>query len=353
MDPAYSITSEPQPEPEKSTSDRVRELFGQSVGYLATAADEGLLGAPSFVARKIGVEDALKRVKELNPYKTSAEISGDIASMALPTGIPSKLAAGGAKLFGKVLPKAAPFLTSKAAQILANSESLAKLRGLKGMAARGAVNAAWQSAPREAMKEQPEWGSVPLAATVGAVTGPVVGKAVEKLQEPVKKIAKQLYASRIVPEGWYVHGRAGRNDLDTGRVIQLTKNWDVADQYAGKNGSRWLIKPNPDDIIDMTDEKVSNEIAEKFFEDFKNGNLSPSNDEIASLVLRNAGDDIERAKSILVEEMNPLNIVESAGAWDTPEFPNWISETTGKTFAKTRNGAIAIDPSFVEKVPIE
>lgn len=194
MDPAYSITSEPQPEPEKSTSDRVRELFGQSMGYLATAADTGLLGAPSFVARKLGVVDALERLKALNPekYKKSAEWAGNLASMALPTGIPSRLAAGTAKLGAKVFPKAAPALTSKAAQILAQSESLAKLRGLRGMATRGAVNAAWTSAPREAMSENPEWGNVPLEATMGAVTGPVIGKISGGVFEKTAKLKELL-----------------------------------------------------------------------------------------------------------------------------------------------------------------
>jgi len=271
MDPAYSITSEPQPEPEKSTSDRVRELFGQSVGYLATAADEGLLGAPSFVARKIGVEDALKRVKELNPYKTSAEITGDIASMALPTGIPSKLAAGGATLFGKIMPKAAPFMTSKAAQILANSESLAKLRGLKGMAARGAVNAAWQAAPREAMKEEPEWGSVPLSATMGAVTGPVIGKITGGVFEKtaqLRDLLQNLFPSAKVNVNNNI-GKAGKSSyLNFNMPTQGNKfiDFDIRSSDHGTGVSRTAdyiahLHPetdyDPKALVSMIQEKLN------------------------------------------------------------------------------------------------
>jgi len=271
MDPAYSITSEPQPEPEKSTSERVRELIGQSMGYLATAADEGLLGAPSFVARKIGAEDALKRVKELNPYKTSAEISGDIASMALPTGIPSKLAAGGATLFGKIMPKAAPFMTSKAAQILANSESLAKLRGLKGMAARGAVNAAWQAAPREAMKEEPEWGSVPLSATMGAVTGPVIGKITGGVFEKtaqLRDLLQNLFPSAKVNVNNNI-GKAGKSSyLNFNMPTQGNKfiDFDIRSSDHGTGVSRTAdyiahLHPetdyDPKALVSMIQEKLN------------------------------------------------------------------------------------------------
>jgi len=273
MDPAYSITSEPQPEPEKSTSDRVRELFGQSMGYLATAADTGLLGAPSFVARKLGVGDALEKLKALNPkkYKESAEWAGNISSMALPAGIPSKLAAGTAKLGAKVFPKAAPMLTSKAAQILANSESLAKLRGLRGMATRGAVNAAWTAAPREAMSENPEWGNVPLEATMGAVTGPVIGKisgGVFEKTAKLKELLQNLFPAAQINVNNNI-GKAGKSSYLNFRMpTQGNKfiDFDIRSSDHGTGVSRTAdylehLHPetdyDPSNLVNMITEKLN------------------------------------------------------------------------------------------------
>lgn len=127
MDPAYSITGEPDQPKEKNISERIRELLGQEVGYLATAADTGLLGAPSFAARKLGLGESFEKLKAQNPYQTSAEIAGGLGSMALPVGLPSKLSAGALKIMGKLMPKASPKLGKIATDILSRSESLEKM----------------------------------------------------------------------------------------------------------------------------------------------------------------------------------------------------------------------------------
>lgn len=165
-----------------SALEKIKILSKQAQGYLAGAADSALLGAPSFIARKTGNEKAWNDFTAQNPYPESAEWSGNIASTLLPVGVPSKLAAGTMKATGKLIPRAAEKLGRLAEQTLQNSRYLQSLTGAKGMALRGATNAAWQSAPREAMKENPEWGSVPLEAAMGAVTGPVVGKVSNKIK---------------------------------------------------------------------------------------------------------------------------------------------------------------------------
>ena len=54
-----------------------------------------------------------------------------------------------------------------------------------------------------------------------------------------------------------------------------------------------------------------------------------------------------------MKNINPDNIVESAGLWDMPEFASWFSEMTNKSFAQVKNGAIAIDPSALEKIMLD
>ena len=72
-----------------------------------------------------------------------------------------------------------------------------------------------------------------------------VGSGIKGHTTPKRKgTAKDWYNRRKIPKGWFVHGRAGRQDLETGRVIQMTRSWDVVDQYAGDQGSKWLLKPN-------------------------------------------------------------------------------------------------------------
>lgn len=58
-----------------------------------------------------------------------------------------------------------------------------------------------------------------------------------------------FYKKRIIPDGWYVHGRSNKQELNKEYVTQLSKDWDVAEQYAGKEGSIWLIKPSSKSIV--------------------------------------------------------------------------------------------------------
>lgn len=301
MDPAYSITSEPEQPKEETTGEKIRRLFGEAQGYMATAADTGLLGAPSFVARKLGVGDALERLKALNPekYKKSAEWAGNLASMALPTGIPSRLAAGTAKLGAKVFPKAAPALTSKAAQILAQSESLAKLRGLRGMATRGAVNAAWTAAPREAMSENPEWGNVPLEAATGAIMGPVAGKvgelATEKLTAAkINSIIKNI----LQKDNYFNYSDYGMRYLpQRGRKYKIGEK--LKPSYRWVDGERTREKLEGTSAIELRSEEDINNIL-KYLRQSSNPEMPTYfGDEIALIRGINKGGGEDPGESLL------------------------------------------------------
>lgn len=160
--------------------------------------------------------------------------------------------------------------------------------------------------------------------------------------------ASYWYEERDVPEGWYVHGRAGRKDLNTGSVIQLTKDWDIADQYAGKSGSKWLIRPKDSaKIFDMTDHDVLKMVVDRFMSDYEDGNLPSSLDDFV-----NSDYSDEENRDRISSSFNPDDIVSSAEAYDVPAAASWIYGTFGAEFIITNDGAVVIDIDSVESVMV-
>lgn len=161
-----------------------------------------------------------------------------------------------------------------------------------------------------------------------------------------------FYKKRIIPDGWYVHGRGNKQELNKEYVTQLSKDWDVAEQYAGKEGSIWLIKPSSKSIVfDATKNINLKKIKDKIIELYENGNL---NVEIVRLI-EQFGDDeeiINNTINNLIEEINPIDIVNSAGVWDNTDFVEWWINTFNYDFIITNNGAIVIDIENVYKVKV-
>lgn len=151
---------------------------------------------------------------------------------------------------------------------------------------------------------------------------------------PESKI--QAYKDAL-KNGYYLHGRRDDN-LDTGYVIQLTLQPDVAEQYAGKNGTTWAIKPKPDaKIFDANNKSNVNNVIEKLKDDYENGRLQS---EIIDILEQNGEDGVDEILSSLADEMNPKDIVDSAGFWDNPELVEWFVNRTNYSFVQTNNGAV-------------
>ena len=152
--------------------------------------------------------------------------------------------------------------------------------------------------------------------------------------------AQKNYDARTIPDGWYVHGRAvaanGSDPLDTGWVVQLSKDIDAADHYAGESGSVWFIKPqNGANVLDLSggDRASWGTLAKAFLKSFHDGSL-PS--DMPNLSARKAWESVKG-------EFSPKNIVSSAQAYDNPKWVAWLYEKTGAEFVHTPDGAVAID----------
>lgn len=169
--------------------------------------------------------------------------------------------------------------------------------------------------------------------------------------------AYNYYKTRQIPNGWYVHGRNDSQELSDDYVIQLTKDWDVAESYA-HGGSKWLIKPKAEiDIIDFTSQDTGDmdELAKAAIEDYEKGMLPFARDIEASL-----GVDIgELTDTQINHEIRinyaPKDIVNTAGAYDNLDWVNYLYEKTNKGFVKTPDGAVALckDDIIYIRVPKE
>jgi|GEM_PF-6339572 len=181
-------------------------------------------------------------------------------------------------------------------------------------------------------------------------------KRIEESKQMISKDEALAYREKgEVPEGYYVHGRQGKQDLETGHVIQMTKDWEIAKQYAGATGSEWLIKePSKKDIFDATNPDNTLRMANKAFSEYKDGTLHPEVENFVAAAIQNANGNIKEAKQLFAKELNPENIVESAQFWDaSSDASNWFYERTGKSFIKTaNNGAILLDSSLTKNLRI-
>lgn len=133
-------------------------------------------------------------------------------------------------------------------------------------------------------------------------------------------------------------------------VIQLSQKADVAEQYAGKNGTQWEVSASDKTkVLDTRNSEELNKLKSDLFDDYESGKLDLSFDE---LIEQNGKPKAKETISKLIDEMNPDEIVTSAGAWDNPDIAAWIYDRYGFDMVKTKNGAIVIDPSKVEYKPL-
>lgn len=174
-----------------------------------------------------------------------------------------------------------------------------------------------------------------------------------KKQDATEALANEWYAKRQVPDGWYVHGRADRNDLNTGNVIQMTKDWEVTEQYAGKRGSMWMIRVSEGaNVLDFNDSEITRKVAEKLIKEHQEGVMSYAGLEaiIKDFIDANGSDD--EAIEKLADELNPKDIVDSAGFFDDKDFPKWLWDTYEPAMAITEDGAVVIDVEQIEKAKV-
>lgn len=170
-------------------------------------------------------------------------------------------------------------------------------------------------------------GDVVAEATDAEKTKIGVGPKVSAAKTGDQQILKDAWSRREVPDGWFVHGRGGRQDLETGNVIQTTTNPSIAEQYAGRRGgSVWMLKPSDDaKVLDLTDEATVASTVAKLRKARDDGSLSPALDDIVD----NASDE-ELASSIA-----PRDIVNSAELFDDRDFVSWLWESEGVQFVRT------------------
>lgn len=190
--------------------------------------------------------------------------------------------------------------------------------------------------------------SEPYSNSIAQVGGDVGDSSVDVTPD----VARSLFERDTIPEGWMVHGRYGRQDLDTGSVIQLSEDWGVAESY-GKNGSMWMIKESsPETLLDLSGQNTADmaKVVEKAIKDYEAGAL-PWADDVRQAIGRDPTiDDIEYA---VRSEFAPKNIVDSAQAFDNEGWVSWLSDSfQGKAIIKTPDGGVVLDPSKVKKVKV-
>jgi hypothetical protein len=74
-----------------------------------------------------------------------------------------------------------------------------------------------------------------------------------------------------------VHGKTRsvaelKND---GYVVLMTKDWNVAEQYSGRSGAMYMIRPGDNsEVFDARKENTRREIGRKLIDDYREGSLS-------------------------------------------------------------------------------
>lgn len=153
----------------------------------------------------------------------------------------------------------------------------------------------------------------------GSSVLPFVPGQIKKIGRVGKKTtipsAKHWYDKWEVPEDSWVHGRYGQQQLRDDTVVLGSKDWSIADYYAGNDGSRWMItKGKNTKILDANDEGFVDNVTERLISEHEKGRLPYELDEM----IDNYGIDA------VIGELKPGNIVDSAGLWDSPVFVEWF-----------------------------
>ena len=170
-----------------------------------------------------------------------------------------------------------------------------------------------------------------------------------------QRFAYEAYANNEVPDGWYVHGRADSKELDTGYPLQLTTDWDVADQYGGSEGSKWLIRPNNNaSTLDLSDQYSDDmdKIVSAAVEDYNKGKLNFSEwvEGANGVDVGEASD--ENIEDAVRESFAPEDIVTSAGAYDNSDFVDWLMNRFDVDFVKTPDGAVLLNTEAAESIRV-
>jgi 8-oxo-dGTP pyrophosphatase MutT (NUDIX family) len=168
---------------------------------------------------------------------------------------------------------------------------------------------------------------------------------------------KKAYEEGSVPEGWYTHGRAMRQDLKTGNVIQSTRDLDVSHQYAGSKGSVWYLRPKADArTLDLSGTSSGDigRVADAAVEDYESGKLPWADDFDNSRDLRGLSreEKADALREVVEESFSPGNIVDSAGAYDNPDWTKWLKKRFKVDFVHVPDGSVTINPKAVEAVKV-
>jgi hypothetical protein len=146
------------------------------------------------------------------------------------------------------------------------------------------------------------------------------------------------------------HGSYSGNIGNDVGMMQLSADPEVAKQYAGKSGSAWSVTPNKNTkIIDMSN-KETERIGFDMYKDYQNGTLDIARE--LENALGKAELSVEDFKKI-AKGFNPAEIVNSAEMWDNPNAVQWFINKYNVDYVKTKNGAIVLDPSKVDKTPLK
>lgn len=150
------------------------------------------------------------------------------------------------------------------------------------------------------------------------------------------------------PAGWWVHGRSGRQDLETGHVLQMTRSNGVGMQY-GASGSVWYLRPKADaHILDASTVEGKAKIREALIEGLENGTLPMSYERMEEEFYDEEGELKPEAVEKYVEAFNPKNIVDSAEAFDDVDWCSWLWERLEPDMVVTQDGAVVLNQEAME-----
>ena len=142
-----------------------------------------------------------------------------------------------------------------------------------------------------------------------------------------------------IPDRWYLHGRSSDKSFGQAGIAMATRDINVAEQYAGKDGAIYAL--NGSNLIDLNDPENLQSIISLIEQAYDNDELSPEADAWVS-DSRDSGQPLEDA--LLVPDL-----VSDGGAWDISGFTAWLSESTGNDGYVLGDGqAVFLDSPGVE-----
>lgn len=173
------------------------------------------------------------------------------------------------------------------------------------------------------------------------------GEAADSLADAARRDIEGWRA----PQDYYLHGRAGADNLDTGYVTQATRSPEVATQYAGQSGSIWALQPTASsNLIDATDEKTRRDIVAALLRDYRAGLLSYGLEDSIKGAIADRG--LRGGLRNMADQVNPEDIVSHAGWHDSPDFTSWLWERFAPDVVETNDGAVFYNPSGVNRARV-